>query len=100
VLQSLTDCCFNSFLCYDASLCHTTVVLTYLNEQDLYVTFGDGGGPNDQYDNAQNRKTLLGAMLRISVPVKDGDAVYTIPKSNPYQPGNAQGFLPEIYAYG
>jgi Glucose / Sorbosone dehydrogenase len=66
----------------------------------LYVTFGDGGGPNDQFNNAQDRKTLLGAMLRISVPVKDGGAVYTIPKTNPYQPGNAQGFLPEIYAYG
>jgi glucose/arabinose dehydrogenase len=66
----------------------------------LYATFGDGGPPNDANNNAQNRQTLLGAMLRISVPNKDGGPVYTIPKTNPYAPGNAQGFLPEIYAYG
>lgn len=31
----------------------------------LWVTTGDGGGQGDQYDNAQNRGTLLGKVLRI-----------------------------------
>jgi glucose/arabinose dehydrogenase len=32
----------------------------------LWVTTGDGGGGNDQFNNAQNRGTLLGKLLRIN----------------------------------
>jgi hypothetical protein len=51
---------------------------------------------------AQDRKTPLGAMLRIRVPTVDvkGGTPYTIPPGNPYAVGNAEGYLPEIYAYG
>jgi hypothetical protein len=36
----------------------------------LYVSTGDGGGSDDQFDNAQNLSTLLGKLLRID-PVPD-----------------------------
>jgi Glucose / Sorbosone dehydrogenase len=32
----------------------------------LWITTGDGGGSNDQFDNAQNLGTLLGKLLRIN----------------------------------
>jgi glucose/arabinose dehydrogenase len=32
----------------------------------LWISTGDGGGQNDQFNNAQNRATLLGKLLRIN----------------------------------
>lgn len=68
----------------------------------LYVTVGDGGAPNDvgtrghaPEGNGQNRRTLLGKVLRIDV---DHGTPHGIPKDNPYADGK-EG-LPEIYAYG
>jgi glucose/arabinose dehydrogenase len=45
----------------------------------LYVGLGDGGGGGDPYNNAQNRRTLLGKIIRMD------------PRS---------GARPEIYVYG
>jgi glucose/arabinose dehydrogenase len=59
----------------------------------LYVGMGDGGAAGDPHNNGQNRKTLLGSILRIEV---DADS-YQIPADNPFV-GTA--FRPEIYAYG
>lgn len=50
----------------------------------LYIGMGDGGGSNDTYANAQNKNTLLGAMLRLGVAEAGGVATYTIPAGNPY----------------
>ena len=33
----------------------------------LYIASGDGGGGDDQFNNAQNVDTLRGAILRIDV---------------------------------
>ena len=55
---------------------------------------GDGGRGGDPWGNAQNKKVLLGKMLRIDV---DGDP-YNIPKTNPFI-GN-EGALPEVWAFG
>lgn len=63
---------------------------------NLYIAFGDGGSGNDPQNNAQNRNSLLGKILRLDVS-RDGfpadpNRNYAIPADNPY--GN------EIFAYG
>jgi glucose/arabinose dehydrogenase len=65
----------------------------------LYIGMGDGGGAGDPNGNAQNRTTLLGALLRIDVDNPAGGKNYGIPADNPFA-GNDQGFREEIYAYG
>lgn len=47
----------------------------------LYIGMGDGGSGGDPLNHAQNRNTLLGAMLRLDV---DGGSPYAIPADNPY----------------
>ena len=64
----------------------------------LYLATGDGGGTGDPLNNAQNRGSLLGKILRIDVRSDafptDANRDYAIPSDNP-------GFAaPEVYAYG
>jgi glucose/arabinose dehydrogenase len=67
----------------------------------LYIGMGDGGSSNDPENRAQDPASLLGKMLRIDVNVPDNDpSGYVIPPDNPFQPGNALGALPEIWAFG
>lgn len=66
----------------------------------LYMSTGDGGSGNDPNNNAQNRASLLGKMLRIDVNgFATSSPFYAIPPTNPYV-GNISGFREEIYAYG
>jgi glucose/arabinose dehydrogenase len=65
----------------------------------LYLTFGDGGSGGDPQNNAQNRGTLLGKILRIDVNGSSNGKNYAIPPGNPYF-GNNRGMREEIYAYG
>ena len=62
----------------------------------LYAGTGDGGGAGDPRENAQDKGTLLGKLLRID-PRKRGSRHYRVPRSNPYvgRPGKNQ-----IYALG
>ena len=60
----------------------------------LYIGFGDGGSGGDPQGNAQNVRTLLGALLRIDV---DGGQPYAIPPDNPFAGGGGRA---EIYAWG
>jgi glucose/arabinose dehydrogenase len=65
----------------------------------LYIATGDGGSGGDPQNNAQNRKSFLGKILRVDVNgTTKGN--YGIPADNPYPAGNKEEFLPEIYAYG
>ncbi|RLE12300.1 MAG: glucose dehydrogenase [Actinobacteria bacterium] len=63
----------------------------------LWIGMGDGGAANDAFGNGQDPHTLLGSMLRISVPGSEGNT-YDIPESNPYSDG-IDG-APEVYAHG
>lgn len=63
---------------------------------NLYIGTGDGGGGGDPGNNAQNVNSLLGKILRITVPA-DPAQPYTIPSGNPFAGG---GGAPEIFAYG
>ncbi len=61
----------------------------------LYIGVGDGGGANDPLGAGQNKRTLLGKILRIDV---DNGDPYAIPADNPYADGR-EG-LPEIWSIG
>lgn len=68
----------------------------------LYLASGDGGGGDDPANQAQNRDTLLGKMLRIDVDGPDAfpddpDRNYAIPTDNPFV--DAPG-ADEIWAFG
>ncbi len=65
----------------------------------LYIAFGDGGGAGDPFDNGQNRRSLLGKLLRIDVDHPDPGKNYGIPLDNPFK-DSKEGFKGEIYAYG
>lgn len=57
----------------------------YLNPDNglLYIGTGDGGGGGDPSENAQDRGSLLGKILRID-PTPSGGGRYSSPRSNPY----------------
>jgi glucose/arabinose dehydrogenase len=65
----------------------------------LYIALGDGGSGGDPQNNAQNKSSLLGKLLRIDVDQTQGSLNYAIPSDNPFK-NNTQGFKEEIYAYG
>ncbi len=65
----------------------------------LYIATGDGGSGGDPKENGQDRKTLLGKILRVDVDNPTDGKHYGIPADNPFT-GNSQGFREEIYAYG
>src|SRR5579872_2900139 len=64
----------------------------------LYVTHGDGGAGNDPYENGQNRKSLLGKVLRIDIDRQEDGKNYAIPKDNPFV--GRKDAAPEVWAYG
>jgi glucose/arabinose dehydrogenase len=63
----------------------------------LYLGTGDGGSAGDPADNAQNKRVLLGKLLRIDPRNPRGKRDYRVPRSNPFvgRPGRN-----EIYSYG
>jgi glucose/arabinose dehydrogenase len=65
----------------------------------LYIGLGDGGSGGDPQNNAQNKSSLLGKILRIDVDHTQGSLNYSIPSDNPFK-NNTQGFNEEIYAFG
>jgi glucose/arabinose dehydrogenase len=49
----------------------------------LYAATGDGGGAGDPRENAQDKRKLLGKLLRIN-PHRGGGKPYRVPRGNPY----------------
>lgn len=64
----------------------------------LYMAFGDGGGTNDQLNNAQDLSDPLGDIIRIDVSAHD--STFQIPADNPYADLVGSDTLPEIWASG
>lgn len=72
----------------------------------LYIATGDGGGSDNQYQNAQDtKKSLLGKLLRID-PHETTGAPYSIPAGNPFagqplcNPPSGATNCPEVLAWG
>lgn len=61
----------------------------------FWLALGDGGGANDQFDNGQDRSTLLGALLRLDL---DDPGVARIPSDNPFV--GVDDAAGEVWAYG
>lgn len=78
---------------------HNGGQITFGPDGYLYIAAGDGGGGGDPNDNAQDRSTLLGNILRIDVDGSGDGNNYAIPPDNPFV-GNQQGYREEIFAYG
>ncbi|XP_071714391.1 HIPL1 protein-like [Rutidosis leptorrhynchoides] len=77
------------------------------NDGYLYFMMGDGGGVGDPQNFAQNKKSLLGKVMRFDINNIPSQAEitrlslwgnYSIPKDNPYTEDD--GLLPEIWALG
>ena len=68
----------------------------------LYIGLGDGGASGDPARRAQNRKSLLGKMLRIDTGDRLGTVPFTgtyrTPRSNPFY--RNRKYRPEIWARG
>jgi glucose/arabinose dehydrogenase len=72
----------------------------------LYYSMGDGGGPGNDTD-AQDTMSLLGKILRIDVNAAPPmDKTYAIPASNPFaanaqcDDGSGAAPCPEVFAWG
>jgi len=62
----------------------------------LYLGSGDGGSGGDPPNNAQNKESLLGKLLRIDPRPSDGRP-YSVPADNPFV---GRAGRDEIYSYG
>lgn len=75
--------------------------LGFGRDNNLYVATGDGGSGNDPQNNAQNKSSLLGKILRLDVNRDDFPADttrnYGIPSGNPFA---TSGGAPEVFDYG
>lgn len=78
---------------------HNGGKVAFGNDGFLYIAVGDGGSGGDPGNRAQNKKELLGKILRIDVNSTASNLKYGIPADNPFK-NNSEGFREEIYAYG
>jgi glucose/arabinose dehydrogenase len=75
---------------------HNGGTLAFGQDGYLYWSIGDGGGPGDPNNNAQNKEKYLGKILRLDV---DAASPY-IPASNPFFSTTNPNIKKEIWAYG
>lgn len=66
-------------------------------DNKLYIATGDGGGSGDPLENAQDKRSLLGKLLRINPLRKSRKRPYGTPGNNPYVGKKGRS---EIYARG
>jgi glucose/arabinose dehydrogenase len=78
---------------------HNGGMLDFGPDGFLYIALGDGGGPFDPDNRAQNPQDLLGKILRIDVDQAAGPAQpYSSPPTNPF--AGAHPGRDEIFALG
>ncbi|HUY31949.1 MAG TPA: PQQ-dependent sugar dehydrogenase [Pirellulales bacterium] len=79
---------------------HNGGCLEFGKDGYLYVSTGDGSGPNppDGLTTGQTVTDLLGAVLRLDVDRPAPGRPYAVPSDNPFV--DRQGARPEIWAYG
>ena len=79
---------------------HNGCSLKFGRDGYLYISTGDGSGPNppDSRRAGQDVSNLLSSILRIDVDHADGGRNYRIPADNPLV--KFPGARPEIWAYG
>jgi glucose/arabinose dehydrogenase len=73
---------------------HNGGTVTFGTDGFLYISVGDGGSANNEFDFGQDPQSLFAKVLRIDV---DGAQPYAVPPSNPWAGG---GGVPEMYAWG
>lgn len=77
---------------------HNGGQIAFGSDRYLYIAFGDGGSGGDPLNLGQNKKSLLGKLLRINVDSTEPGLNYAIPPDNPFV--DSIGLKKEIYAYG
>ncbi|MEX2027371.1 MAG: PQQ-dependent sugar dehydrogenase, partial [Pirellulaceae bacterium] len=79
---------------------HNGGCLEFGTDGNLYISTGDGSGPNppDGLTTGQTVDDLLGAILRVDVDRPSGDRPYSIPKDNPFV--GIESARGEIWSYG
>ena len=80
---------------------HNGGCLEFGKEGMLFISTGDGSGPNppDGLTVGQTVDDLLGAILRIDVRAATKEKPYLVPSDNPFV-AEPVGARPEIWAYG
>ncbi|WP_326983043.1 PQQ-dependent sugar dehydrogenase [Chryseobacterium sp. MYb264] len=74
---------------------HNGGSIHFAPDGNLWIVTGDGGSGGDPNNNAQNKNSLLGKMLRIDVNTET--APYNIPTGNPFVGTDGAD---EVWAYG
>ncbi len=79
---------------------HNGCDLQFGHDGFLYISTGDGTGPNppDGKNTGQDVSDLLSSVLRIDVDREDKGLGYAVPPDNPFV--KLAGARPEIWAYG
>ena len=70
---------------------HNGGALAFGQDNNLYISVGDGGSAGDPENRAQDLTNVFGTILRIKI---DKNGSYTIPDDNPFF--NSLEFVPSI----
>lgn len=75
---------------------HNGGSMHFAPDGNLWIVTGDGGSGGDPNNNAQNKNSLLGKMLRIDI---NSTGPYNIPSGNPFAGAGVDG-ADEVWSYG